>query len=240
MKKLFFLFSIITVLLFLFVNISYSDDISDLFEDLIGGNKKDLSDQTIASGLKEALSVGTKRAIKKISKKNGYFKNPKIRIPLPEKLKKAEKILRPIGFHEEFDEFVLSMNRAAEKAAPIAVDIFVDSIKQMTIQDAVGIWKKEDDSATKYFKKTSYTRLYKVFFPIVKRSINSVGVTMHYNKIKNKTDSMPFLNSYLIDIDEYVTNKALKGLFIILAEEEKAIRENPAKRTTELLRKLFG
>ena len=231
-----------TLIFFLIFSINFqiihSSDIEDFFNNLL--NNDDNSTKTIAKGLKEALNIGTKRAVKNVSRKNGYFKNNKIKIPLPSKLKKTESILRPIGFGDTFDKFILTMNRAAEKAAPKAVNIFVDSIKQMTITDAVEILNGGDDAATRYFKKKSYNSLYNVFKPIIRKSINKVGVTKHYNKIKNKADNIPVLNDYFVELDDYITQKALEGLFKILAEEEEKIRKNPVKRTTELLQKVFG
>ncbi|TYB32032.1 MAG: DUF4197 domain-containing protein [Candidatus Mcinerneyibacterium aminivorans] len=240
MKNKYFSLAALLLIIFIFTTISIGDGLMDFFEDLTGTNKNsNLSEKTVARGLKEALEVGTQRTIKRIAKKNGYFKNTKIKIPLPEKLKKTEKTLRPIGYGEDFDKFVLSMNRAAEKAAPRAADIFVKSLKKMTIKNAVDILEGNDNAATMYFKETSYTELYSVFIPVVKKSINKTGVGVHYKKIKNKAETVPFLNNYFVDLDDYVTKKALEGLFVILAEEEKAIRDNPAKRTTELLKKLF-
>jgi hypothetical protein len=213
------------------------DDIVKTFENSI---KTDLDDKTIISGLKEALSVGTKNAVVDISNLDGYFRNEMIKILMPEKLKAASELLSQVGFQKEVDEFILSMNRAAEKAAPKATAFFIDAIKEMTFDDAKMILKGGDTAATDFFKRKTYDKLYDAFKPDVSSTMDSVGVTRSYKKMIGKYESLPFLESKSLDLDHYVTSKALDGLFYMIGEEEKKIRTNPAARVTELLKKVFG
>jgi hypothetical protein len=195
---------------------------------------------TLVSGLKEALSIGTKNAVNSVGSVDGYFKNQMIKILVPEKIRNVADLLGKVGFQKEVDDFVLSMNRAAEKAAPQAAGFFGDALKEMTFEDAVGIWKGGDTSATDYFKKKTHDRIFEVFKPVISSSMNEVGVTRSYKEMIQKYETLPFMKSNSLDLDNYVTNKALDGLFYTLGEEEKKIRTNPAARVTELLRKVFG
>ena len=198
-------------------------------------------ESTTVSGLKEALSVGTDRAVKSVSKTDGYFKDQAIKILMPEKIQKAADVLKMAGYSKEVDDFVLSMNRAAEKAAPEATAIFVDAIKQMSFDDAGKILKGGNTAATDYFKAKTSGRLFETFKPIVSTSMNEVGVTRSYKAMTEKYSSAaPFMKMESLDLDRYVTDKALEGLFFKLGQEEKAIRTDPAARTTELLRKVFA
>jgi len=195
---------------------------------------------TIAKGLKEALSVGTKNAVNSVGKVDGYFGNQAIKILLPDKIRKMADLLGTFGFRKEVDDFVLSMNRAAEKAAPQAAGFFADALKEMTFDDAVGIWKGGNTSATEYFRKKTRDPIYKSFKPVVAESMSEVGVTRSYKNLLGKYESFTFGQSESLDLDNYVTNKALDGLFYTLGEEEKKIRTDPAARVTELLKKVFG
>ncbi|MDB4444597.1 DUF4197 domain-containing protein [bacterium] len=203
----------------------------------VGGG---LSTETIIDGLKEALEIGTKNAVNVVSQFNGYYKNPKIRIPLPGAVQKVEKVLRTMGFGSQVDAFELSMNRAAEKAAPKATAIFWDAIKQMSFTDARKILDGGDNTATLYFKEKTTDRLYDLFSPIVNKTMSQVGVTRQYQELDQKVSAIPFTESLRFDLDDYVTNKSLDGLFLMLAEEEKKIRQNPAARVTPLLKEVFG
>jgi hypothetical protein len=204
------------------------------------GGEKGLSEDEIVNGLKQALEVGTSNAVQTVSQTNGYFKNPQIRIPLPENVKKAEKLLRATGFGSQVDKFELSMNRAAERAAPEAKAIFWDAIKQMSFDDARQILDGSDNAATQYFQDKTASRLQKVFKPITHQAMSEVGVTSYYQKIDDKIKTIPFTDQMNFDLDQYVTDKALNGLFVMLAEEEKKIREDPAARVTNLLKKVFA
>lgn len=196
---------------------------------------------TTASGLKEALSIGTGNAVTSVSKSDGYFMNQLIKILLPENIQTAAGFLGKLGYQKQVDDFILSMNRAAENAAPKARKFFVDAIKEMTFDDAVKILRGSDTAATEYFKSKTFEKIYAEFKPSVSTSMNKVGVTRSYKEMTGKyTSSVPFGNMESIDLDHYVTTKALDGLFFMVGQEEKKIRTNPAARTTDLLRQVFG
>jgi hypothetical protein len=205
----------------------------------IGGGST-LSDAEIVKGLKEALQIGTGKAVQTVSKVDGYYKNPQIRIPLPETVQKSEKILRAVGYGPKVDEFELSMNRAAEKAAPQAKGLFLDAIKQMTFTDARKILNGGDNAATLYFKEKTSPRLREISKPIVHQTMGEVGVTRSYQELEQSARSVPFAGTFTLDLDQYVTDKALDGLFIMVGEEEKKIRQDPVARTTDILKKVFG
>jgi hypothetical protein len=216
-----------------------------LFEDILKTIQKSLgggglSESTIIDGLKEALRIGTGNAVTNVSRLNGYFKNPKIRIPLPENVQKVEKILRTVGFGSQVDAFELSMNRAAERAAPEAKALFIDAIKQMTFSDARKILQGRDNEATLYFEDKTRSRLHERFQPIVHNAMSEVGVTRYYQQLDETIRAIPFTETIRFDLDEYVTNKGLDGLFFMVAEEERKIRQDPAARVTDLLKEVFG
>lgn len=212
-------------------------DLGGIGEILKGGG---LSDSTIIDGLKEALRIGTDNAVTNVSRLDGYYSNPGIRIPLPEKVQKVEKLLRAVGYGPKVDAFELSMNRAAERAAPEAKSLFIDAIKQMTISDAKEILHGSDNAATLYFEDKTRDRLYELFKPITHTAMSEVGVTRSYQELDAKVRTIPFAEKISFDLDGYVTNKGLDGLFFMVAEEERKIRENPAARVTDLLKKVFG
>jgi hypothetical protein len=214
----------------------------DFFKDAMKslGEEQGLTEGEIVDGLKQALEIGTSKAVNLVSQKNGYLENPEIKIPLPENVQKAEGVLRNLGFGRKVDEFERSMNRAAERAAPKATAIFWDAIKKMTFGDARGILDGGDNAATLYFQDKTSTQLQNAFKPIVNQAMSEVGVTQAYQSVDRKIQALPFTKSWSIDIDEYVTDKALDGLFLMLAKEEKKIREDPAARVTDLLKKVFA
>jgi hypothetical protein len=220
------------------VEAGFQDWLKDTAQKMAG--QKGLTDDEIISGLKQALEVGTGNAVATVSRTDGYFKNPKIRIPLPENVQKVEKLLRTTGFGGKVDEFELSMNRAAERAAPEAKAIFWDAIKQMSFTDARQILDGPDNAATQYFQDKTSDKLQVVFKPITHQAMSEVGVTSYYQSIDDKMKSIPFADRMDLDLDQYVTDKALKGLYLMLAEEEKKIRQDPAARVTDLLKKVFG
>ncbi len=195
---------------------------------------------TTVSGLKEALEIGTSNAVKVVSKTDGYFSNQMIKILLPDSVQKTADVLGKMGYQKQVDDFILSMNRAAEKAAPQAASLFVDAIKSMNFDDARKILQGGDTAATNYFKTKTSTKLHDTFKPIVSTSMNQVGVTRSYKEMMGKADTIPFVNKESMDLDKYVTDKALDGLFAMVGQEEKRIRTNPAARTTELLKTVFG
>ncbi|MCH8261519.1 MAG: DUF4197 domain-containing protein [Proteobacteria bacterium] len=219
-------------------------DLLDYFSDdpeIIHGVSSVLTDSEIIDGLKEALSRGTTSAIARLGKEDGFFANRKVKILMPDSLKTVEDGLRKIGQDRYADEFVLTMNRAAEQAVPEAAEIFGSAIRNMSIQNARGILNGPDDAATKYFRRTSGEKLVNRFLPIVGRATDRVGVTSNYKEMVDKLGFMSrFFDTESLDVDRYVTNRAIDGLFLMLAREEKLIRENPASRTTELLKKVFA
>lgn len=202
------------------------------------GAKQD--DATTASGLKEALQVGTDNAVKSVSRTDGYFGNRLIKILLPDNIQRVADMLGKIGYQKQVDDFVLSMNRAAEKAAPKATALFMDAIRSMTIDDARGILNGGDTAATQFFKRKTSDKLYAEFKPVVSSTMNQVGVTRSYKEMMGKADSVPFMQKESVDLDRYVTNKALDGLFTMVGQEEKKIRTDPAARVTDLLKTTFG
>jgi hypothetical protein len=200
-----------------------------------------LSEKEIIKGLKEALQIGTGNAVGRASQTDGYFKNPKIKIPLPEKIKKVENLLRTTGFGSKVDSFEWSMNRAAEQAAPEAKSLFWDAIKEMTFTDARDILNGQDDEATRYFQSKISDRLQGIFEPIVHKAMSKVGVTGAYQDLNDKLKSIPFARRSLhFDLDQYVTDRSLDGLFFLLSDEERKIRQDPEARVTDLLKKVFG
>lgn len=216
---------------------------TDLLKDAqkaVGLQGGGLSDGEIIDGLKQALEIGTKNAVNTVSKADGYYRNPDIRIPLPGSVQKVEKLLRAAGYGQKVDDFELSMNRAAERAAPEAKAIFWDAIKQMSFDDARKILDGPDNAATTYFREKTGGRLTEIFEPIVHDAMSEVGVTRTYQELDAKVRSIPFAGSLSFDLDQYVTEGGLDGLFFMLAEEEKKIRQDPAARVTDLLQKVFG
>lgn len=199
-----------------------------------------LDEGTIVSGLKDALSIGTKNAVALVSKPNGYFSNEAIKILLPDKIEKAAELLGKVGYQKQVDEFILSMNHAAEKAAPKAASSFGDAIKGMSIEDARKILSGGNTAATEYFKSKTSAKLYDEFKPSVSESMNQVGVTQKYKAMMEKVPAVPFAKPESVDLNHYVTTKALDGLFHMVGQEEQKIRTNPVAQTTDLLKKVFG
>ena len=214
-------------------------DIFDSLKKTVQGDGG-LSESKMIDGLKEALKIGSANAVDTVSQIGGYYENPNIKIPLPGPIQKVEKVLRGAGFGAELDSFEMSMNQAAEKAAPEARGIFLDAIKQMNISDARKILDGRDNEATLYFKEKTYDRLSGVFEPTIRQAMSEVGVTRKYQDIDRKIESIPFMESLSFDLDQYVNDGALEGLFFMVAEEEKKIRQDPAARVTDLLKETFG
>ncbi len=199
-----------------------------------------LTDEKVSAGLKEALQAGITRAVNLTGRTDGFFKNEAIKIVLPEKMKVMERGLRAVGMGSRIDEFELSMNRAAEKAAPQAKSIFLDAMRQMTFDDARRILTGGDTAATSFFKETTTDRLTVAFLPIVEKTTAETGVTRQYKDLTGRANTIPFIKKDTLDIDHYVVGKALDGLFYMVGEEEKKIRKNPAAQVTSLLKEVFG
>jgi hypothetical protein len=198
-----------------------------------------LPDAKIADGLKEALKVATEKTVSLTGKTDGYFANQAIKILMPDKLKSLESGLRAVGYGSQNDEFVLSMNRAAESAAPQAKQIFVDAIGKMSFDDARKILNGSNTAATDFFKSKTTPQLTTAFKPAVSKSMNEVGVTRQYKDLVGRFESIPFAKSQAFDLDGYVVDKGLAGLFHVLGEQEQQIRTNPTARVTDLLKEVF-
>ncbi len=199
-----------------------------------------LSDDTIIKGLKQALSVGAEKAVDLVSKSDGYYKNPEIKIPLPPAVQKIETMLKSMGLTELVDQFELSMNRAAEQAAPQATALFVDAVKEMSFSDARKILNGQQNEATLYFKDRTQEKLSELFKPVVHTSMAEVGVTRNFQELAAKASTIPFAGTLDLDPDTYVTTKALDGLFLMVEKEEEKIRQNPTARVTDLLKTVFN
>jgi hypothetical protein len=205
-----------------------------------------LTQDQMVGGLKEALGKGVRQAVASLGKTDGFLKDANVKIPMPESLQKVEKTLRTLRQDKLADEFVTTMNRAAEQAVPEAAAVLGDSVKQMSIADAKSIVTGTNNAATQYFRRTSETNLHARFLPIVKSATEKTGVTSAYKRMTDKVGGglgalgASLLGKQAPDLDDYVTRKTLDGLFVKIADQEKQIRENPVARTTDLLQKVFG
>ena len=193
-----------------------------------------------AAGVREALSVATDRAVALASKPGGFLDNPLIHIKPPKTVRKIGRALRAIGMGQQVDELEVGMNRAAERASQEAKPVFVDAIKGMSLQDALGIVRGSETAATDYFRGATEARLHERFKPIVATSLSKVGARNQYNALVERYRALPLAEPTTLDLDDYTTKKTLDGLFSLLADEERKIRRDPAKRTTSLLRRVFG
>jgi len=199
-----------------------------------------LSQEEVGAGLKEALTKGIEKGVDQLSKPDGFFKDLSIKIPLPEEANKVETKLRSIGQGKKVDETIESINRAAEDATTASKDIFVKAIKGMSINDAMSILRGDENAATKFLDKSTRADLISKFEPIVKISLDKVGATKNWNTIFSTYNKLPFVEKVNPDLVEYATGKAIDGLFIQIAKEELKIRQDPAARVTDLLKKVFG
>lgn len=206
-----------------------------------------LSEEQLTAGLKEALAKGVESAITRLGRTDGFQGDQAVRIPFPDNLRRIEKGLRTLGQEKLADDFTLAMNRAAEKAVPEAAGVLSQAVRQMTIEDAKNLVKGSPTAATEFFKRTTQTNLHERLLPIVQQATASVGVTSNYKKMTEAVGGASIAKwlgrsggTDALDLDAYVTRKTLDGLFLKMGEEEKAIRENPAARTTDLLRRVFA
>jgi hypothetical protein len=200
----------------------------------------ELSNTEASKGLKEALIQGAGKAVGKLGAVDGFLANPKVKIPLPDSLKKAEKAMRMFGMGQQADELVLKMNRAAEAAVPEAKALLVNSVKQMSVQDAKDVLTGGDDAATQYFKKTTSGPMAEKFLPIVKKATENVQLAQQYNKFAEMGSSYGLVKKEQANLEQYVTQKTLDGVYLMMAEEEKAIRKDPMGQASSLLKKVFG
>jgi hypothetical protein len=204
------------------------------------GQLEGLTQREALAGLRAALERGARSAVATLGRVDGFLGNPQVRIPLPDSLARTERLARRLGFGAEVDELVVAMNRAAEAAVPEARKLLVDAVKKMSVRDAKAILTGGDTAATEYFRKTSHAALHDRFLPIVKAATEKVGVAQRYKEFAAPTAAFGLVKSEHADLDEYVTLKALDGLYFMLGEEEKKIRKDPVGTGSAILRKVFG
>ena len=195
---------------------------------------------TDTAGIKEALAIGTEKAVKSLGRENGYFGNAAVKILMPSSLQKVAEVAKMAGYQKQVDEFILSMNRAAEAAVPLAAKTFGDAIRDMTLEDVRGILAGGNTAATDFFRRKTSDKLYTAFKPVVSQKVGEVGATKAYKDMMGRYQSVPLMGGQSLDLDDYVTKKSLDGLFFMVGQEEKKIRTNPAARTTDLLKQVFG
>jgi hypothetical protein len=224
---------------FLFLIFSGCDTLSQVVQTKVNQSANP-SPLEIGNGLKQALEIGTNKSSDQLSTVNGFFANAAVKILFPPEAQKVERTLRSIGLSKLADNVILSLNRAAEDAAGKAKPIFVTAIKQMTLQDVTNILLGSQDAATQYFKSTTTSQLAESFKPVIQASLNKVGATKYYGDAAAAYNKVPFASKVNPDISDYVTQKAISGLFVEIAQEELNIRQNLSARTTPLLQKVFS
>lgn len=229
------------ILISLLLCVQYTDaQLLKSVKKLLNSNTKGLTEKDAADGIREALTNGTINSVNLVSVINGYWGNPEIKIPFPPEAVEMESKLRTIGLGKKVDEFNESMNHAAEKAATEAKPIFISAIKGMTVKDAINIVKGENDAATRYLKTNTSPELITKFKPVIKTSLDNVNATRYWTDLVNIYNKIPLVRKMNPDLSDYVTQKAIDGLFIMIAKEELKIRKDPVARTTELLKRVFG
>lgn len=237
----------ITIWMFCFLSIfslSNCDTLQDIANTTLGNSSSSggagLSNSQIVSGLKQALMQGTTKGVNILSVKDGFFKNASVKVLFPPEAQKVEKTLRDIGAGQLVDVAVEKINRAAENAAVGAKDIFINSITQMTVTDAMGILMGADNACTDYLRKTTSKALFTSFNPVIQKSLNQVGASDAWSAVISNYNKVPFVEKVNPDLDDYVTNKAMDGVFLMIEKEEKLIRKDPVKRVTDILKQVFG
>ena len=198
-----------------------------------------LSEDEVGRGIKEALTNGIEKGVNQLSKADGYFKDPQIKIPMPEEAKNVEEKLRKIGQGKKVEEAIESINRAAEDAASASKDLFINAIKNLTLKDVMNILNGKDDAATSYLNTNTNSALIEKFSPIIKASLDKVGATKHWSTVFTAYNAIPLVQKVNPDLTQYATKKAIDGLFIQIAKQELEIRKNPSARGTDLLKKVF-
>jgi hypothetical protein len=242
MKKYYFLAIILFAAQFSVAQIDYNKlkkQGQSIVKQVNAGNNP-LSKDEIIEGLKEALTVGSNNASKTAAAVDGYYKNPKLYIPFPSEAKKMEQMLRNIGQEKLVNDFLLSLNRAAEDAAKESAPIFVNAVKGMSIADGLSILNGKDDAATQYLKQNTQASLLEKFKPIVENSLQKVSATKYWEQLVVAYNKIPMVEKMNPKLSEYATQKAIDGLFIVVAEEELQIRKNPAARVSDILKKVFN
>jgi hypothetical protein len=217
-----------------------TDAATEIINQNTGAGSTPLSNQEVINGLKEALTVGTKNSTALASKLDGYYKNPALFIPFPPEAQKVKDYANQIGLSSQVNKFEMTLNRAAEEAAKDAAPVFINAVKAMTIGDGFAILKGANNAATQYLKDKTTAELVQKFKPIIQNAINKVELTKYWNPIITAYNKVPLVQKQNPDLTAYVTDRALQGLFKLLADEELKIRQNPAARVTDLLKKVFG
>ena len=200
----------------------------------------DISNRDAVAALRAALGKGTQAAVDQLGVENGFWGDERVRIPLPDSMKRAESMMRRLGMGKQADDLLLRMNRAAEAAVPEARALFVDSVKKMSVQDAKNIIGGPQDAATQYFRRTMSEPLTRRFLPIVTGAMQRVQLAESYDRFAEHGAQLGLIKKEDANLEEYITRKALDGLFLVMADEEKKIRENPLQETSSILRKVFG
>lgn len=236
-------------LLILLITLAFTSNVNAQFNlnnaanqinNAVNNSGKPVTNDEVIKGLKEALTVGTNNSTEKAAKLDGFYRNPAIKIPFPKEAQQMESTLKGLGMTKQVNDFVMSLNRAAEEAAKDAAPIFIGAIKQMTITDGVSILKGSDNAATSYLKDKTTEELRIKFKPIVAIALQKVQVTKYWNPLVKRYNKVPMVTKQNPDLEEYVTLKAIEGLFKLVAEEEMKIRKDPGARVSDLLKKVFG
>ncbi|MDZ7804856.1 DUF4197 domain-containing protein [Thiohalophilus sp.] len=230
---------LLSVLIFSGLLVSCSGDLLKQSEDLLN-QYRPLTEQEIAAGLKEALKVGTERVVDQVGQQGGYYQDRAIHIPLPAKLQPVQETLMKVGLGHYLAELEQRMNRAAEVAAPKAKALFIDAIRQMSWQDVKQIYNGPNDAATRYFQNRMTPQLKRMMRPVIDDTLSQVGVVQTYDKVMDRYRAIPLAPELNFDLSSYVMQHGIDGMFYYLAKEEAAIRQDPAKRTTEILQRVFG
>ncbi|WMX12997.1 MULTISPECIES: DUF4197 domain-containing protein [unclassified Aureispira] len=236
----------ITIWMFCFLSIfslSNCDTLQDIANSTLGSSSsggKGLSNDQIISGLKQALIQGTSKGVNVLAVKDGFFKNAAVKVLFPPEAQKVEKTLRDVGAGQLVDVAIEKINRAAEDAASGAKDIFINAITKMTVTDAMDILMGTDNACTNYLRKTTSSALFSSFNPVIQKSLNQVGASDAWSTVMTNYNRIPFVEKINPDLDDYVTNKAMDGVFLMIEKEEKLIRKDPVKRVTDLLKKVFA
>jgi hypothetical protein len=199
-----------------------------------------ITNQDAVAGLRAALEKGSQAAVRELGRSDGFLGNPKVKIPLPDSLTRAESLMRRVGMGSYADELIVAMNRAAESAVPEARQLFVDSVRKMSVQDAKGVLTGGETSGTEYFRRTTKDQLHGRFLPIVRKATARVGLAQKYNEYAGRGAELGLVKKEQANLDEYVTQRALEGLYLLVAEEEKKIRKDPVAPASAIIRKVFG
>lgn len=231
---------VLVIALLFIINGCKTEDLRQAINVLIEQEAVPLTSQEIAKGLKEALIQGITKGSSRASMVDGYFKNPRIKIPFPPEVRKVEKALRDIGLAKQVDRFILQLNRSAENAAVGAKPIFVNAIRSLTIHDALSILRGEPNAATNYLRRTTSAPLKAAFLPVISNALDMTRATRYYGDVVTRYNKIPFVKKVSPDLVGYASDRAIEGLFVLIAKEEANIRANPLARTSKLLERVFG